>query len=280
MLPPLAASVVLLGAQGLPSTSATAAPHALPAAQCSVSPGLAAAALAGTNAPPYAPDDACPPQRETDRNIVHDPKHNEWEPWTHQPECEYAVDRRIRYCAYTDARRGPRGWSIVTTPQTAEGLLELKALGTGGPAKPAGSPSSEPEDQGRGGDHDPPYEVVDMPGKGKGVVATRPIRRYEEIMVDYAALVVDIGFTRAVPAALGYRVLHAAVDRLADPGSVLGLGQSNEFALDGVENVVRTNAFHTEVRGAPHVAVYPTVSVSYLFAFSSRLLCFFVSVRR
>jgi hypothetical protein len=103
---------------------------------------------------------------------------------------------------------------------------------------------------------------VDVPGKGKGLVAVRPIKQYEEILVDYATLLVDIDFTTKVPAFLGYRLLHAAVDRLSDPASILDLGQSNGFAQDVVENVIRTNAFHTPLGGVPHLALYPTVSVS------------------
>jgi hypothetical protein len=103
---------------------------------------------------------------------------------------------------------------------------------------------------------------VDVPGKGKGLVAVQPIKQYEEILVDYATLLIDIDFTTKVPAFLGYRLLHAAVDRLSDPASILDLGQSNGFAQDVVEDVIRTNAFHTPLGGVPHLALYPTVSVS------------------
>ena len=114
------------------------------------------------------------------------------------------------------------------------------------------------------GSRDAPYKFVDIPGKGKGLIAMRPIKRYDEILLDYATLLVDISFTTAVPAFLGYRLLHAAVDRLSDPASILDLGKSNGFAQDDVENVLRTNAFHTMVRGSPHIALYPAVSVRVL----------------
>lgn len=111
-----------------------------------------------------------------------------------------------------------------------------------------------------------PYKVVEIAGKGLGLLATRKIKKYEEIMVDYATLVVDIEFGTDVPAVLGYRVLRAAVERLRDPGSVLGLGKSSKLAGDQVEDVLRTNAFYTDVGGAEgergHMAVYPGVSVS------------------
>lgn len=69
-------------------------------------------------------------------------------------------------------------------------------------------------------------------------------------------------FTTEVSAFLGYRLLHAAVDQLADPDSVLELEQSNGYARDEVENILRTNAFNTPLGGDPHIALYPVVSVS------------------
>jgi hypothetical protein len=159
------------------------------------------------------------------------------------------LDKTAKYCAYTNSQHGYRGWSIVASPETAANSvsflsqpLNISELSTNS--------------------HDAPYKIVDIPGKGKGLVATRHIKQYEEILVDYATLLVDIDFTTKVPAFLGYRLLHAAVDRLSDPASILDLGQSNGFAQDVVENVIRTNAFHTPLGGVPHLALYPAVSVS------------------
>ena len=149
---------------------------------------------------------------------------------------------------YTNSGHGSRGWSIVTSPEiAAESLSFLR--------KPLNISLFE-------NSHDAPYKVVDILGKGKGVVATRAIKQYEEIMVDYATVLVDIAFPAKVPASLGYRLLHAAVDRLSDPSSVLDLERSNGHSKDAVENILRTNSFHTPVGGVPHIALYPTVSVS------------------
>ncbi|KAK4152218.1 SET domain-containing protein 5 [Chaetomidium leptoderma] len=169
-------------------------------------------------------------------------------PWTHPPECEHAMDRTTKYCAYINSRHGSHGWSIVTSPETAADSAALL---------------SKPLNTSRLGENwrDAPYKIVDMPGKGKGVVATRAIKQHEEILLDYATVLVDIMFTTRVPAVLGYRLLHAAVDRLSDPASILDLGRSNGLAKDEIENVLRTNAFNTPVGGVPHIALYPTLSV-------------------
>jgi hypothetical protein len=173
-------------------------------------------------------------------------------PWTHPPECEPSIDRTAKYCTYTNSRHGSRGWSVVTTPETAANsasFLNLRLNTTA--ASRAGA----------GGSQDAPYKLVDMAGKGMGLVATRPIKQYDEIVLDYATVMVDLMFTTKVSAFIGYRLLHAAVEQLADPASVLELDQTNEHAQDTVENILRTNAFNTQLGGVPHLAVYPTVSV-------------------
>ncbi|EAQ83102.1 hypothetical protein CHGG_10920 [Chaetomium globosum CBS 148.51] len=184
---------------------------------------------------PVAVDVTCP--LPVDDNAVQS------SPWTHPPECEHTTDGTVKYCAYTNSNHGPRGWSIITTPETA-----------------ANSASFLTQQLNVSSSRDAPYKMVDIPGKGKGIVATRPIKQYEEILVEHAAMLVDIAFTVKVQATRGYRLLHAAVDRLSDPVSVLELGKSNGLAQDEVENILRTNAFNTPMEGVPHLALYPTVS--------------------
>jgi len=161
-----------------------------------------------------------------------------------------------KFCIYTNSRHGGRGYSIVTTPETAAdsaGILDMDVQAThlvGGEEDTSGAP----------------YKLVDVPGKGKGMVATRRIAKYEQIMVDFASLVVDVSFASLVPAWTGYQLLRLATARLSDPGSVLELDKSNSDALDPIENVLRTNAFSTYLSGEAHMAVYPVVSVSLLQA--------------
>jgi len=172
-----------------------------------------------------------------------------YSPWTHVPVCDVSViSTNKKYCVYTNSRHGHRGLSLLVSPETAADSVSILDEHLN---------ATEP---GVG-----PFEIVDIPGKGKGMVATRHIRRYEQILVDYSVLLVDTSFASEVPADRGYRLLQAAVDRLADPDSVRGLGMSSDMAQDPVENVLRTNAFHTLLGGVQHMALYPVVSVSYLY---------------
>lgn len=88
-------------------------------------------------------------------------------------------DPASTFCVYTNNRHGIGGLSIVTTPETASASVGVwdESL----PQLPSMKKNTTLA-----------YEIVDMPGRGKGVVATRAIKQHEAFMVDYAALVVDL----------------------------------------------------------------------------------------
>ena len=217
------------------------------------------------------------------------PEPVDWSPWTHPPECipagsNAAVniatngkrDRNAtvpdKYCVYTNAAHGHRGVSLITTPETAASIVDLlddfnaefmrpltasSVDGSGDGERQKNDTARTDEYEGR------PYRVVEMPEKGgKGVLATRRIRRAEVVMVDFASLVLDLDFPRSVRRLDGYELLTRAADRLADPGRVLGLARKREHPPNLVEDVVRTNAFHFELDGKPHMALYADVAVS------------------
>ncbi|OAA59818.1 SET domain protein [Niveomyces insectorum RCEF 264] len=93
-----------------------------------------------------------------------------WSPWTYAPVCANASDGRQQYCAYTNSRHGIHGMSVVTTPEAAAGGLDVLD-------------EIMPQIRGGGdGGGDAAYEIADIPGKGKGVRATRRIAPYEAFM--------------------------------------------------------------------------------------------------
>ncbi|KAK4229186.1 SET domain-containing protein 5, partial [Podospora fimiseda] len=167
-------------------------------------------------------------------------------PWSSPPQCEASSSPDIPYyCLYSNSRHNHLGISIITTPEVAADSISILD-------------SVLP----RTTTHNPGFKVVDIPGKGKGVVATRRIKKYEEIMVDYATMILDLHFTVDVDVWRGYRLMGKAVDNLSEQGkrNLMGLGRSNEQARDEVEDVLRTNAFSTELGGRQHMAVYTVVS--------------------
>jgi hypothetical protein len=108
----------------------------------------------------------------------------------------------------------------------------------------------------------PCYEIVDMPPKGKGVIATRKISRARVIMSDWASVLLDLSFPKAVQQQNGHQFFHLAADQLSSPDAVLGLGRSSTRATDIIEDILGTNAFSYTLGGDHHMALYPEVAVS------------------
>lgn len=178
-----------------------------------------------------------------------DPSH--WAPWTHRPYCA-----DTRYCVYTNSVfQGNHGVSIITTPEIAANspalIAQLSAIG----------------DLGLGdGRHvvteKPPYVVRDIPGKGKGVIATRRIGRGEVFMVDYPSVLADVEFPGRVRHDEGVLLLQRAMDQLADSQEVLSLARSSRSGAAVPEDVMRTNTFGITVAERSRLALFPKISVS------------------
>ena len=179
---------------------------------------------------------------------------SQWAPWSHRPYCVDGSDKK-EYCVFTNTSfpRPGQGISIITTPERA--LSIAKAFNY--PAHPASL------------DNDPPYEIREIPGKGKGVVATRRIPKGTNLMVDYAALLADESFMLKVKRAEGRRLMTRSVIRLANnKKEVLGLARSrtdmdlgeNWEKMAGVEEVIKRA--DQEVLGAVIEDIYKTNSFS------------------
>lgn len=173
----------------------------------------------------------------------------DFSPWTHRPTCVNAgEDPSQKYCVYSNSRHGSQGLSIITTPKTAADTANM--LNEEFP----GGHELNTTDQS--------YAIVAIPPKGKGVIATRKIRRAEAFMTDWASVLLDLSFPKAVQQQVGHKLLHVATEQLSDPDRVLGLGRSSTQAKDIVEDILGTNAFSFTLGGDPHMALYPEVAVS------------------
>ncbi|KAI0427686.1 hypothetical protein F5Y09DRAFT_344401 [Xylaria sp. FL1042] len=184
----------------------------------------------------------CPPP--IDDSIGPEPV--DWSPWTHQPDCVNAEkDPSLKYCVFSNSRHGSQGISIITKPKTAADSANML---------------NEEFPGGHSINTMPSYEIVDIPAKGKGVVATRNISRAEAFMSDWASVVLDLSFPKAMKQQVGHQFLHLAAEQLSDPGKVLALGRSSTKAVDIMEDILGTNAFSYTLGDDSHMALYPEVS--------------------
>ncbi|KAI3330398.1 hypothetical protein F4824DRAFT_344687 [Ustulina deusta] len=171
----------------------------------------------------------------------------DWSPWTHEPNCVKAEkEPSLKYCVYSNSRHGYHGISIITKPKTAADSANMLNEEFPGGHSINNTTLS--------------YAIVDIPFKGKGVVATRKISRAEAFMSDWASVLLDLSFPKAMQQQVGHQFLHLAAEQLSDPDKVLGLGRSSAQAIDIMEDVLGTNSFSYTLGGDPHMALYPEVA--------------------
>jgi hypothetical protein len=177
----------------------------------------------------------------------------DWAPWTHQPFCANSS-----YCVFTNSLfQRDHGISIITTPtNVAQTLHLLESSFTRRYLRP------------KFGKKEKPYVIKDIPGRGKGVVAIRKMRRGEKFMIDYASIIADVAFPAQVMQIEGQRLLERAVDDLPRREEVIKLARSRKGDERVVEDLLRTNSFGLKLNEMPVMALFPEISVSFSSPFS------------
>jgi hypothetical protein len=179
-------------------------------------------------------------------------------PWSHEPCCTSSkslthLDQT--FCVYTSNSTGPYGLSLILPPSVA--TVAIPHLAT----NPILSFLTQSQAQVLYL-HSPPWTVVAIPGKDKGVVATRRIEQYETFMIDQAAVVIDKTFEEAIDTDVRREMLKLAVQRLYTPGTILDMSRAHAGEKGSAEeDVVRANAFRSRVGGVETRALYPLISV-------------------
>ncbi|CAK7236078.1 hypothetical protein SBRCBS47491_009513 [Sporothrix bragantina] len=218
---------------------------------------------------------------------------NSWAPWTHRPVCTAAYrtgarGKKVRlqqFCVFTDATfRGGRGLSIIAAPHVAAAMA--RSLDDGNiparlrdhPSTPlAGDPALEygPVDDNTGQGN--AFVVQDIPGRGKGVVAARKIRKGEVVFVDYATVLTQNTFSAhdATSTELGIedggeadeeqimQLLQVAVAQLSEAQQTKIHALAHSLGGERIRDILRTNVF-----GGITIA---DVSYIGLFALGSRI---------
>ncbi|TGO24959.1 hypothetical protein BPAE_0090g00030 [Botrytis paeoniae] len=91
-------------------------------------------------------------------------------PWQYPPVCSditLTSPKTPQFCVYTSTTfASGRGISLLTTPKIASKIASLPAFTSSLPFQPLYN-SSNPA----------PFEIRELPGRGMGVIATRPIKR-------------------------------------------------------------------------------------------------------
>lgn len=189
------------------------------------------------------------------------PHPSAWHPWTHQPYCIPAS--ASPWCVFTlAASPSPHGLSIITTPDDAPDPRQ-HALDA-----PFFAPEKLLLPR--------PYAVRDIPGKGKGAVATRRIGKGRVVLVDYVSVLAAVEYPADVLREEVQELLRVAEGRLGEEGVVEGLARQGDGRLgirdgdgDGemseMEDVMLTNSFAVEVGGKEFMGLFADLAVSFAF---------------
>ncbi|KAK4172860.1 hypothetical protein QBC36DRAFT_68357 [Triangularia setosa] len=175
-----------------------------------------------------------------------------WNPWTHRPYCIEANEEP--WCVYTNAA-SPKGHgiSIITTPGIAGSTLNILQ-------HPFDQQFFAPEKL-----YLPrPYKVVDILGKGKGVVATQKIDKGKAILVDHASIIAAAEYPSDVMREEVQDLLATAVHRLGEPEKVLRLSKKGREKEDEgateIEDLLLTNSFTVGIQGKEFIALFADLS--------------------
>ena len=182
-------------------------------------------------------------------------------PWSYPPYCVPPENWPIGsppLCVFAAAHfRGGAGLGLLATPELAASVVD-RLDDAAVPARERDHPSSPLASE----ESEPAYVVEDVPGRGKGVVARRKIGKWETVLVDYPAVIVQNDYHLALSAEQGRKMLKTLVDRLPEGrrDEVLGLSWSGEGGV--VEGILKANVFSADLTQKPFV-LYPRGSVRY-----------------
>ncbi|KAF2682099.1 SET domain-containing protein [Lentithecium fluviatile CBS 122367] len=151
--------------------------------------------------------------------------------WSYDPYCVSGPQRQ--YCVRTNKHfRASNGLSIIATPKAAEAASRTFEFAR-----------KEPFDSGT--KHR--YEVQDVPGKGKGLVAKRAIKKGSRIMLDSPRIIASSRLPFHVGPAEGLQLLSVAVERLPRADKELVTSLDKGLGGTGVDDVLKTNSFACQI---------------------------------
>lgn len=159
--------------------------------------------------------------------------------WRAAPDC---FDK---YCVYTNDDFFGKGISLITTASNHGRVKQIQMPRT---AMKLGYEKTR---------------IVEIPGRGRGLVATRPIRRGERIMAAKPALLVHREAFRELPIEDMYYLMDMAVDNLPTARKESYMAQASSMGSHKITDIFFTNTFQLTVGGHDgfHYGNFPEVSV-------------------
>ncbi|KAF2645333.1 SET domain-containing protein, partial [Massarina eburnea CBS 473.64] len=169
--------------------------------------------------------------------------------WAHAPHC--FDGREKQYCTHTTNQFLEGGLSIIATSDAA-------------------SEASKVFSRARTSQYyiHPDLEVQDIPGKGKGLVAKKELKKGTVVMVDAARIITSSKLPFSVTADQGITLMNSAVHRLPEKDKEMVLDLDKSAGGTGIDDILKTNSFACQFRdgsegdgeGEGYLCLFPQVS--------------------
>lgn len=170
-------------------------------------------------------------------------------PWTFFPECFSNSNLSEPFCVYSDENfASGRGIVLVTTKSLAYSIRQKPAF-------------TNPSVLATTNDYaNPPYAQHDMPGKGRGLVATRPLERGSQIFASTPLFITDQDLDLlSTPDLLS--LLYRGVSTLPASSQKGFWKLTPHFTTDQVLDRILTNSFEVAINDQSHQALFPEIAL-------------------
>jgi hypothetical protein len=170
-------------------------------------------------------------------------------PWTFWPECFSNDKTEEPFCVFShEGFASGRGIFIVTTKPFAWAMLD----------KPAFTMPNMPENVNKF--DSPPFEQHNFPGKGRGLVANKTLRRGDQIFASTPILITDSD-SWALDNAERLALLYRGVETLPLDSQARFWALMGHFDDDPVDDRINTNNFDVTIDGVSQQALFPEIAM-------------------
>ncbi|GAB1317671.1 SET domain-containing protein 5 [Madurella fahalii] len=187
-----------------------------------------------------------------------DDSSSSWAPWDYPPKCARPENGGPSgYCVYTKASlHGNSGLSILSTPEIAAGLAaNLEDF------DPAWLHPQARFYYQLTGDNPQSYEVRDVPGKGKGAVATRAIRAGEIIQREAPVILTVAQLPKGIVPSQVAGMFDVAFQQLPDQERQRVMAMAKSAGTDHfLDDILHTNGIGITMDGYALSGLYPEIS--------------------
>jgi hypothetical protein len=165
--------------------------------------------------------------------------------WSHEAFCKSRKGKK--YCTQTTEKFRAHGLSIISTPAAAEAISGAFPFTASARQVPDGY-----------------FTIQSIPGKGFGLVATRPIPRATTILLDSPRIIASAQFPVHLSHAQGTSMFSRALTQLPPVDREIVLRLDKSLGGSDIEDIMKTNAFSCQMHDGgedeAYMCLFPSVA--------------------